>query len=329
MLPERRLHLSRQIAASAFAVFFLLVLVSENLPASETKESLNWIDKATVAVGFEQGWGVFAPVPASLEVHTYALVSLSDGREVRWDPPAANLFTGTARFERWRKWSTRIRTAGSEHLWETNSWRIAEEFRDDDGVAPLRVRLVRRWAETPPPGAGFDREYGEFMFYEYDAVTGIGRKSDVGGNAEANVVVGLDEELPALDSLPDPGVAEPRGELPNPLDEPPAPQPAEERDPAQSTTQQLDPEDFIDEGPPDALPFVEGDSQEPNVPAEPAPNVPADALIDESPDPVSPAEDATAEDSIGWSLEGLDASNVSGAQGPENNAEDAQGGEGQ
>lgn len=241
------MSLWRVCLASVAAIFFIVVLISENVPASQTETSLDWIDRATLASGLEQGWGVFAPIPASLEVQTYAIATFSSGEEARWDPPSGNLIVGSARFERWRKWSTRVRTKDSAHNWETNALRIAEDIEADFGIAPEVVRLYRRWSEALPPGQGFDREYSEFMFFEYDTASGEGfaaKTTSTGG-----VVLELDEDLPPIDELPAIDERIPAGELPNPTDPVPRVEQPPQRDPAASTTSQLDPIDHQERRP--------------------------------------------------------------------------------
>lgn len=258
MQPISGLNKWRKAIAALFAVFFVMVLVSENLPTSETRTSLNWIDEGTRAFALEQGWGVFAPIPASLEVSTHAIATLSDGREVRWEPPSGNLFTGTARFERWRKWSTRIRTGDSEHLWEVNAWRIAEDIHEETGVEPVSVDLWRRWSKALPPGEGFDRNYSEFMFYRYDPGTGEGAPTSPDDEDGDRLVLDLDEELPPLDEINDPVGLLVEGELPNPEDPPSAPPTPAPLDAAQTTTQQIDP---VDKSAPPQLPFAESQDE--------------------------------------------------------------------
>jgi len=248
------LHLLRQVAATSFGLLFALVLLSENLPASHTKEELNWVDQATLIGGFEQGWGVFAPIPASLEVQTHALVSMADGEVVRWDPPGGNLLVGTARFERWRKWSTNVRTGDNRELWEDNAWRIAEQVGRDEGRQPTKVELVRRWSEAPPPGEGFEREYSEFMFYTFDPATGTGTETPT-GSSDAEQEAPVEEvEAPGSESN-EPG-ADSRDPLVEEQSEPTAP----DRDVAESTTQQID---EIDQ-PPSRLPFTPVDESDRN-----------------------------------------------------------------
>lgn len=241
----------RICVGSAAAIFFLLTLISENIPASATETSLDWIDRATLATGMEQGWGVFAPVPASLEVQTYAVGTFANGDEVRWEPPSGNIIYGSARFERWRKWSTRVRTKDSAHNWETNALRIAQDIEATHGETPSTVRMYRRWSVAPAPGEGFDREYSEFMFYEYDPSTGLGTETQTASSE--GVVLDLDADLPPLEDIPALGAEGPQGELPSPEDPPAKIAPPEPLDPAESTTGQLEPIDKEVDPPPKAV----------------------------------------------------------------------------
>lgn len=220
----------------------MLILFSENLPNSHTTKELDWVDNVTLAASLEQHWGVFAPLPATLEATTFALVTLDDGRQVRWDPPAGSALLGSTRAERWRKWSTRIRLGEKSDLWEDNAWRIGVDVGREHDAKPVLVELVRRWSEAPLPGEGFDREYSEFMFYSYDAVTGEGVQTPTGASPSA--------ERPAAGG----GTSE--GEFPNPGDQPPPPAAIPDRDVDQTSTQQLDPVDT----PPNQLPYVEADA---------------------------------------------------------------------
>ncbi len=163
----------RKTLATAFAVLFCLILVSQNMPPSHTKTKLTVLEPVTRSLGMLQGWGVFAPNPLRLEVETYAVVSFADGSSEYWDPKTGSFWLGSPRYERWRKISTRLRRDSHNALWQPNARNIAEEMTTGDKEA-VRVQLVRRWSTTPLPGEGFEREPGEFVFYDYDVASDTG-----------------------------------------------------------------------------------------------------------------------------------------------------------
>ncbi len=166
-------HLAQRVIGTGFAVLFCIILVTQNMPASYTKAKTAALDPISRSVGMMQGWGVFAPIPLRLEVETYAVVTFDDGAIESWEPMRGNFWLGSPRYERWRKVSTRLRRDSHNALWEPNAMNIAEDMSTADNPV-TRVQLVRRWSTTPLPGDGFDREYGEFIFYDYDVASGVG-----------------------------------------------------------------------------------------------------------------------------------------------------------
>jgi hypothetical protein len=149
---------------SAGLLFTLLAIIVVNLPTSQFKSDLARLTQPYVnAVGLGQDWSVFSS-PRTTSAFVYARVDYADGSTSVVPFPAGRGVTAYADY-RWRKYEERIRQDSSERLWAPYAEFVAKRARQG-GRQPVHVSLVRRWADSNPPGPGTDRApWLEYTFY--------------------------------------------------------------------------------------------------------------------------------------------------------------------
>lgn len=142
----------------------LLALLVVIMPASHLRDVL--IEPAARfvrATGLDQDWAVFAP-PRDFSLDVEARVDDADGtRTVLRSPNRPG--PASAIDYRWHKYEERLRLDDRAELWAPYARWVAAQARAA-GRDPVRVTLVRRWAETFPPGPGPQREpWHEYAFF--------------------------------------------------------------------------------------------------------------------------------------------------------------------
>jgi hypothetical protein len=167
--PEVRAERARSIRGQALINFFLIVTLAAvlvaNLPDSVVKTRL--IAPAhsyLTALGLGQNWGVFAPNPRRDVIFVTGEIEYSDGSRSTWSFPVR---TGLLAYSdyRWQKFGEHLRLDSNRELWQPFAAYLASQERAA-GRAPVRVSLVRRWAELRPPGAATGLgPWREFVFY--------------------------------------------------------------------------------------------------------------------------------------------------------------------
>ncbi|WP_433786148.1 hypothetical protein ACQPX6_05920 [Actinomycetospora sp. CA-101289] len=138
-------------------VFLLVTVVAiavSVMPASAIRNSaLTVAGPFLLATGLDQRWGVFAPNPRQDSSFVEARILDVDGTTTTWTAPPTSGVPDYWNY-RWRKYV--------EQLWGGNT-RVEErhafatwlvENQRAEGRHPVRVELVRRVAETLPPGPG-------------------------------------------------------------------------------------------------------------------------------------------------------------------------------
>lgn len=152
---------------SAFLIVMLTAVVVWNLPASHIKEAaLPVVGPYVNAVGLDQIWNLFAPNPPQRTFEVTARITYADGSQALWQPP---------RNDRWRKWLGAIRQNSNRALWEPTAAWIAGHH-DDGGRQTVRVELIQRRRDLPPPGTGTgQRPWQATTFFTYEVPAGTGR----------------------------------------------------------------------------------------------------------------------------------------------------------
>ena len=151
------------ISLFAAAVVFTVLVV--NLPDSKLKDHLLVpFGPVLRASGLDQNWGVFSDV-RKVSVYVEGRVQDADGSTTVTPIPSRS---GIAAFSdyRWQKYEEQVRLDDNRHLWVPYATWLADRARAQ-GRNPVRVSLVRRFADTLPPGPGPERKpYQSFTFFE-------------------------------------------------------------------------------------------------------------------------------------------------------------------
>ena len=150
---------------SLLVVGVVLVIAAVNLPDSRIRSSL--MDRGAAAVlratGLDQNWGVFSDVRRT-SVYVEGRVDYADGTNSVIQTPHGPGLSALADY-RWHKYSEQLRLDDNSRLWKPYAALLAERARAE-GREPVRVTLVRRFANTLPPGPGPERkEWTTFTFY--------------------------------------------------------------------------------------------------------------------------------------------------------------------
>ena len=156
-------------AISVFVVATVVALAFWNLPESEIKRKALTVARPYItALGLEQNWAVFAPNPRRESLEVFARVEYADGSEGVIEVPSGGPFIGEYWDYRWRKWYEWVRADAYQILWDPAARWFARAAAEDGG-APVRVTLVRRWRALLPPGPGpAQSEWQEFEYYTLD-----------------------------------------------------------------------------------------------------------------------------------------------------------------
>jgi hypothetical protein len=167
--PDGRAERTRSARGHALINFFVIVTLAAilvaNLPDSVVKARL--IAPAhsyLTALGLGQNWGVFAPNPRRDVIFVTGEIEYSDGSSSTWSVPVR---TGLMAYSdyRWQKFGEHLRLDSSRQLWQPFAAYLASQ-EQVGGRTPVRVSLIRRWAELRPPGAATGLgPWRQFVFY--------------------------------------------------------------------------------------------------------------------------------------------------------------------
>lgn len=149
---------------SVFLVFTVGAILVVNMPASVLQRDLGRVPQPFVnATGLDQNWGIFSD-PRTLSAYVYARVDYADGSSSVVSFPSGRGLRAYVDY-RWQKYEEQIRPDDGQWLWGPYATYVADRARQE-GRVPVRVSLVRRWADTNPPGPGPERApWREFTFY--------------------------------------------------------------------------------------------------------------------------------------------------------------------
>lgn len=153
-----------QAALSGIVVALLVAMIAGNLPnAGWTATLITYTQPLRSATGLNQNWTVFAP-PRTISAYVEARLDFADNTS-RWVPITTREGLGAFVDYRWHKYEESLRTDSGSNLWEPYARYVADRSRAA-GQNPLRITLIRRWAETMPPGSGPQRgPWHEFTMY--------------------------------------------------------------------------------------------------------------------------------------------------------------------
>src|ERR1700712_3310762 len=146
----------RRALSSAALVAAVAVMVAGNLPEvglmGDLRAATQPIRSAT---GLNQNWRVYSP-PRTLSAYVDARVDYADGTSSVYSIPGRR---GVGAFVdyRWQKYEEAIRPDSGKPLWADYAEYVADRARAG-GKDPVRVTLIRRFANTLPPGPGPPRD---------------------------------------------------------------------------------------------------------------------------------------------------------------------------
>ena len=153
-----------RLLISVGVVVTVLAVLVVDMPASQLRADLigpaGWFVRV---VGLDQDWGVFAP-PRTMSLFVEGRVDDADGTTSVWANP---LRPGPGAYTdyRWHKYEEHLRLDAEQELWAPYARYLADRARAA-GRTPVRVSLVRRWAQTLPPGPGPDHGlWHEYTFF--------------------------------------------------------------------------------------------------------------------------------------------------------------------
>jgi hypothetical protein len=149
---------------SLLVVVVLGAFVAISLPASVLKQDLLKVTRPFInATGLDQNWQVFV-TPRQTSAYVYARVDYADGGSSEVDIPSGKGLAAYVDY-RWQKYEEQVRPDTGSELWASYARYVAARAADG-GRRPVRVSLVRRWADTTPPGPGPERAaWQEYTFF--------------------------------------------------------------------------------------------------------------------------------------------------------------------
>jgi hypothetical protein len=162
-IPTDRSSLRRALSSAALVVA-VVVIVLGNMPKvgflGELREATQPLRSVT---GLNQNWRVYSP-PRSLSAYVDAHVDYADGTSSVYSIPGRRGIGAFVDY-RWQKYEEAVRLDTGEPLWADYAKYVADRARAQ-GKNPVRVTLIRRWADTLPPGPGPVREpWREYTMY--------------------------------------------------------------------------------------------------------------------------------------------------------------------
>ncbi len=142
------------------------VVVVWNLPPSRLRETaMPVVEPVVGALGLDQRWNLFAPNPPQRTYQVVARITYADGSLALWEPPDN---------DRWRKWLGAARSSPNRVLWRPTAAWIAHHHEGAER-GPVRVELIRRWRDLPPPGNRVQFPWQEEIYFTYDVPREPGR----------------------------------------------------------------------------------------------------------------------------------------------------------
>ena len=154
----------RRALSVVLAVLLVVIVIQTAQPSAVRKEVLDLTQPALVAVGLDQGWGVFAPDPRNRSLEFLARVHYADGTTENWRLPGGGALIGDYWDYRWRKYlEFLVQEPFVRDTARPFSEYVARQMHRD-GRTPVKVVLVRRFrtvrpGESPPRSALREEAY--------------------------------------------------------------------------------------------------------------------------------------------------------------------------
>jgi hypothetical protein len=142
-----------RFAISAFVAAVVVAIAVSNLPTGAAQERAARLTQPfSNALGLDQRWRMFAPIPRNEVLYLEARVRHADGSVTVWRPPADGPLVGAYRDYHWRKLVEHAVPSGDAwpRLWPA----IARYAARQEGGRAVSVTLVKRSADVLPPDRG-------------------------------------------------------------------------------------------------------------------------------------------------------------------------------
>ena len=153
--PKIEKSVPGQVLVSIGVVVTVAAIIVGNMPDSALKARFSDVTEPFLNVtGLYQNWAVFSQ-PRALSAYVDGRVDYSDGTSSVYPIRIRRGIAGSVDY-RWQKYEEAIRPDDGQRLWPAYAQYLADRARAD-GHDPVRVTLIRRWAETLPPGPGPER----------------------------------------------------------------------------------------------------------------------------------------------------------------------------
>ena len=159
----------KQIAVNFFIVFHLVAIVCWAVPLNTLLVSLvNYETRPyMVLTGLDQNWGLFAPIPLSLNCRVEAEITYADGFMTVWKFPLPQDFGHSYFKERDRNWgNSSIRMNANFALWP-DAARYVARLNNNRSSPPASIKFVRYWAQIGPPGYHGPEPWENYAFFTY------------------------------------------------------------------------------------------------------------------------------------------------------------------
>jgi hypothetical protein len=162
-IPQGSTSLRRALGSAALVAAVAIIFLG-NMPDVGLLGSLRSITQPIrSATGLNQNWRVYSP-PRDISAYVEARVDYSDGTASVYSIPDRPGI-GTLVDYRWQKYMEVIRPDAGEPYWPAFAEYVANRARAE-GRDPVHVTVIRRWADTLPPGPGPERgPWHEYTMY--------------------------------------------------------------------------------------------------------------------------------------------------------------------
>ena len=141
-----------RVIISIGVVVALVAVIVLNMPDSQIRRDASRYTLPVVnATGLNQNWGIFSN-PRTLSAYVDGRIDFADGSSSQVGISTSDWFGAYASY-RWQKYEEVIRPDSGSIYWHDYAEYLATNA-SKHGRRPIRVTIIRVFAQTLPPGAG-------------------------------------------------------------------------------------------------------------------------------------------------------------------------------
>lgn len=153
-----------QAVISAVISLVLIIGVTWNLPDSKIRATLlPLLEPVAQVFGLEQVWKMYAPDVIRQLEYIDIVVFMADGSTRKWVTPSGDKFVGPFDWYHWQKLKENLPRNASLRA-DVAHWVVRKLTKPSE--RPLRVQIIFRTADIPPPGQ--DLPHGTHQEILYD-----------------------------------------------------------------------------------------------------------------------------------------------------------------